>query len=172
MTRGTGFVIRPLDASAAAEVELVAERMRLTLIEVEGEAGGAMYSMDWLRARVRWHLDPAQSTGAVFLAQTDDGAIAGHTIVRVEHDAGGRRFGLVSTTYVDPAQRRGGIADALLQRGEQWFAAQGLNEACTWTSATNAPLIALYARHGYAEAERGAHAGTGTTMVRLARTWA
>src|SRR5262245_7442689 len=114
--------------------------MRLTLIEVEGEvAGGAMYSMDWLRERVRWHLDPACCTGQVFLVELAGGVIVGHTIVRVEHAETGRRFGLFSTTYVDPAERRRGVADALLQRGEQWFAEQGLSEACTWTSATNTP---------------------------------
>ena len=166
-------LIRPCHSASAAVIDLVAGRMRLTLIEVEGEAvGGSMYSMDWLRERVRWHLDPACCTGQVFLAEVAGGVIAGHTIVRVEHTEPGQRFGLFSTTYVDPVERRRGVADALLQRGEQWFIEQGLREACTWTSVTNTPLIELYARHGYREAERGAHPGTGTMMVRLARAWA
>lgn len=167
------MLIRPLDPTCPDEINLVAQRMRLTLIEVEGEAvGRSMYSMDWLRDRVHWHLDPTCCTGAVFLAIMDDAAIAGHTIVRVEHDAQGRRVGLFSTSYVDPAFRRQAVASALLAHGEQWMAAQGLAESSTWTSSTNTPLIGLYARHGYAEAERGTHPGTGTLMVRLAKVWA
>ncbi len=165
--------IRPLDPARDDEVALVAERMRLTLIEVEGEAvGGTMYTPEWLRDRVRFHLDPARCTGAVLLAEGAGGAIDGHTIVRVEHAADdGRRVGLFSTTYVTPAARRGGLASALLAAGERWMVDHGLSEAWTWTSATNTPLIRLYARHGYAEAERGAHPATGTPMVRLARRW-
>lgn len=59
----------------------------------------------------------------VFLAVAPDAPtdIVGHTIVRVDAMPDGRRYGLVSTTYVDPAQRRSGIADALLERGEAWI---------------------------------------------------
>jgi hypothetical protein len=83
--------------------------MRLILIEGEGEeARGSMYSLDWLRERVRWHLDPGCCIGAVFVVEAADGAIAGHTIVRVAHDAQGRRFGLVSTpTSIRPTGAKG-----------------------------------------------------------------
>lgn len=156
-----------------ARIGLVAQRMRQTLIEVEGEAAGtALYTLDWLRDRVRWHLDPACCTGRVWLAVAEGGAVAGHTIVRVERDERGQPFGLFSTSFVDPPWRRRGVAGRLLRQGEQWLRDQGLIEASTWTSATNAPLIALYARHGYAESERGRNEQTGTVMVRLARRWA
>lgn len=168
-----GVSIRPLDAASEADIELVAQRMRLTLIEVEGElAGGSMYSMDWLRERVRFHLDPSRCRGQVLLAvPAGRHAVAGHCIVRMEPGGPGAspEIGLFSTTYVDPSWRRHGIADALLRAGEGWLVAQGASELCTWTSATNLPLIHLYARHGYTEAERGRHEGTGTMMVRLAR---
>jgi GNAT superfamily N-acetyltransferase len=165
--------IRPLTPASLREMALVARRMRRTLIEVEGEEiGGSMYSMEWLLERVRWHLDPRSCTGEVFLAIADDAVVAGHTIVRIERPAQGEPFGLFSTTWVEPAYRRQALAAALLRRGEQWMAEQGVATASTWTSSTNAPLIALYARHGYTEAERGEHPGTGTAMVRLARQWA
>ena len=68
--------IRELAPSAEHEINLVAERMRDTLIEVEGlEVGGNLYSIDWLRARVKWHLDPATALAKVFLAVWADGQI-------------------------------------------------------------------------------------------------
>ncbi|MFZ5479621.1 MAG: GNAT family N-acetyltransferase [Myxococcota bacterium] len=146
-------MIRPL--ASPAELDLVAARMRATLVEVLGEArGGSMYTMDWLRERARWHVDH----GAVLLADVD-GAIAGHTIVREEPDGG-----LFSTTWVDPAWRRRAIGSALLLAGEGWMRARGLAAANTWTSSTNVPLIRLYERHGYAIVERGEE------MVRLSRS--
>ena len=163
--------IRAIDPASDAEINLVAQRMRLTLIEVEGEAAGtALYTMDWLRERVRWHLDPALVIAQVFLAIDVGGVIVGHTIVRVETDGDGGRFGLFSTTYVQPESRKDGIANALLLHGEQWMRALGLPSAATWTSASNIKLIGLYAKHRYAITERHVHEVTGTAMVKLART--
>jgi len=154
------MLLRPLSLTDTAAIDLVAERMRATLIEVEGEdAGGTMYSMDWLRDRVRWHLDA-------------DGHIVGHTIYRIESDAGAlgaAPFGLISTTYVVPEARRLGVAQRLLTHAEAWFRERRVPLACTWTSETNSPLIGLYARNGYVEAERGPNQLTQTMMVRLAK---
>lgn len=156
-----GVTIRPLDPSSADEIALVARRMRATLVEVLGaERGDAMYDDAWLTARVRFHLDGADGCGAaVFLAVDGSDAVLGHCIVRVVHDdAGGAestedaadaRFGLFSTTYVEPSARRRGVADALLTAGEAWMRARGLAEARTFTDASNAPLHALYVRRGY-----------------------
>lgn len=142
--------IRTLDPRSPSEIVLVAERMRRTLIEVLGEERGtAMYSMEWLRDRVGFHLDPARSDGQVFLAVDPGGEIHGHTIVRVERDDDGRRIGLFSTTYVVPARRRSGEASQLLRRGEEWMRERELPAAVTYTSETNAKLIALYEKHGY-----------------------
>src|SRR5437762_9348922 len=58
-----GYRIRPVDPTSESELELAARRMRLTLNEVLGEeAGTALYSMEWLRQRVLWHLNPANCT--------------------------------------------------------------------------------------------------------------
>ena len=143
--------------------------MRQTLLEVEGEVGRTMYTMDWLRDRVAFHLDPTRSTGAVFIAVGGDGELLGHTIVRVEHHADGRCFGLFSTTWVEPAARRLGLADRLLAQGEAWMQGHALPEAATWTSAANQKLIGLYVKRGYAQTESGPNDLTGTEMVRLAR---
>ncbi len=141
------FIIRPLDSQNAAEVRLVAARMRLTLMEVVGkERGTQMYEMEWLIARVRWHLDA--STGAVFVAECA-GIVVGHTITREDAAEDGTVMGLFSTTYVAQEARRSGIADALLVEGELWMREHGLGCAATHTAATNTPLIRLYEKHGY-----------------------
>jgi GNAT superfamily N-acetyltransferase len=169
----TKLTLQALDKGDEAGIALVAQRMRRTLVEVEGEVTGtALYTMGWLRERVRWHLDPACCIGQVWLAVAASGEVAGHTLVRVEADADGCRFGLFSTSFVAPAWRRQGVAGQLLLQGEAWMRGQGLGAASTWTSSTNTPLVRLYTRHGYAEAERGANEQTGTVMVRLARRWA
>lgn len=142
--------VRPLDADSKAEIALVARRMRLTLMEVLGSRRGrSMYGLAWLKRRVRFHLDPEKCDGAVFLAEGDDGGIAGHCIVRVERDGKGPRYGLFSTTFVDPKARRRGVAQRLLRRGERWMRARGLRRAATDTSASNEKLIELYRKNGY-----------------------
>lgn len=53
-------LLRDLDPDRPDEIERVAQGMRQTLIEVEGEGearSASMYSLDWLRERLRWHLD-------------------------------------------------------------------------------------------------------------------
>lgn len=164
------FVLRTLDPSAEADIEWVALGMHLTLVEVDGEQGRANYPVEWTRARLREFLDPARHVAQVFLAVSteDAAAIAGHTIVRINAMPDGRRYGLVSTTYVDPAHRRAGIADMLLERGEAWIRAQGMREAATWTSAANVKLIRLYGKHGFAVTETGEKDGSG--MVRLTKS--
>lgn len=145
----TSYSIRPVKASERDTIALIAERMRLTLMEVVDEAKGAqMYTLPWLRERVRWHLDPSACVGAVFVAERS-GDVAGHTIVRVEHDEVGTRFGLFSTTYVELGSRRLGIADELLGRGEAWMRDAGLTYFATQTARTNEPLIRLYEKRGY-----------------------
>ena len=142
-------VVRPIDRDSADEIELVAQRMRLTLIEVLGqEIGASMYSLEWLRERARWHLDPAQCTGEILVAEAS-GSLVGHTIVRLEPDSAGDTVGLFSTIYVVPEARRRGIADALVRRGEAWLASHGMKSAGTSTSETNSQLISLFTKHGY-----------------------
>ena len=157
-------LLRDIDPNSEAEIALVAERMAATLVEVEGQA---LYDRDWLIERVRWHLN--RKDARVLLSIDAAGAIVGHTIFRIEQQDDGQRFGLVSTSYVVPAARRQGYADAFLREAEAWFRAKQLPLAASWTSATNTPLIALYMRHGFAEDQRGPNDLTGTMMVRLAK---
>ena len=150
--------ISPLDPAQKDHVELVADRMRETLIEVLGEERGRdMYSMEWLRERVRWHMDPEQCTGQVILAKDrhrekgdeSHDHVFGHTIVRVERDKSGQHYGLFSTTFVIPLLRRIGLASRLLDAGEKWMRDQELERAVTDTSKTNAKVIQLFKDRGY-----------------------
>jgi len=168
--RSTGFHIRAINPLSVAEIDLVAERMRATLVEVEGEETGTdLYSMDWLRERVRWHLDSAQVAALVLLAENNTGVILGHTIVRREFEQDGREYGLISTTYVMPESRRLGVAEALLRASEEWMRNLGLGNSATWTSSTNLKLIRMYEKHGYRQTATHVHETTGTIMVKLER---
>lgn len=161
--------IRDIDPTSTAEVDLVARRMRETLVEVEGQDRGAsLYSLEWLTARVHWHLDPHACRGRVLLAEIEPNQLAGHTIIRIESGDHGN-FGLVSTTYVDPAFRRTGVASTLLLYSEQWFKSEGVPSCCTWTSSTNSALITLYKGHGYSIVESGPNDLIDTLMVKLSK---
>ena len=138
--------VRPLDPSRQDEIELVASRMKLTLVEVLDRArADELFDDRQLVDRVHWHLHEPRAE--VLLVEVG-GEIAGHSIVRVEqeHD---REIGLFSTTYVHPPFRRAGLASLLLADGERWMRRAGMTEAASYTDANNRKLIELYRRHGY-----------------------
>ena len=161
--------IREIDPASESEIDVVARRMQATLIEVEGEmVGTTLYSLEWLRDRVRWHLTNESVQATVLVATGRDGEIVAHTIVRVEEGTDGRAYGLISTTYVIPTWRGLGVATELLEAAETWFADLHLSLFSTWTSSTNSKLIKLYEKHGYSITDSHKHA-TGTLMVRLSK---
>ena len=127
-------------------IQLIAERMRLTLIQVLGEdRGGSMYEMDWLVDRVRFHMDPTRCTGRIIIAELDELLVAGHTIVRVEN----KDEGLFSTIYVAPPHRGRGIGQDLVSAGEHWFRSLRVARMTTYTHPKNAGLIHLFKNRGY-----------------------
>ena len=134
-------------------IELVAQRMRQTLVEVLGEeATRRQERQDPALARgygdrARFHLDPHRSQGAIFVAREGVETI-GHIIVRVESEDGGS-IGYFSTIYVDPRSRRQNAARLLLDTGEAWLRARGMRRFVTYTDKDNTPLISLYSRAGF-----------------------
>ena len=138
-----------LDERAADELDLIAARMRATLVEVLGqEMGASLYSLEWLRDRAASHVD-GRCPGAVFVAKRRAGGESlGHIIVRQELDGHGP-FGLVSTIYVLPEVRRNGVAARLVDAAHGWFHSRGLDRCATDTSETNLPLIRLFEGLGY-----------------------
>ena len=137
--------------------------MRATLVEVLGkDRGEAMYTLGWLRDRARFHVDPSQCAGEIFLAEIE-GEVVGHTIVRIERGSDGAEFGLFSTTYVAPEFRGQGVATALVETGEAWMRDHGMTRAVTDTADANAPLLELFRKRGYQVVE------SADDMVRLTR---
>ena len=146
--------IRVVLPESSAEILLIAERMLATLVEVLGEERArSMYTLDGAVQKVMWHLKSAEVVGEVFVVETAEGVIVGHTIVRVDEDEEGQEIGLFGTTYVIPAARNAGLAASLLKRGEQWMLAQGMNQAVTYTDEHNIKLQNLYRDQGYTMSE-------------------
>jgi GNAT superfamily N-acetyltransferase len=147
--------VRPIDRRSLHERQLVASRMRDTLGEVLGdERARAMFTDAWLLDRVEQHTD-GRLDAEVFVA-VFEGAIVGHSIVRRERDHRGEH-GYISTTYVLPAQRRAGVARALVSSVEQWMLDRGLRASVTHTHPSNDKLRQLFTGLGYVErvVERG-----------------
>lgn len=143
--------IRPIRPDSQDEIRLVAERMRLTLIEVlEADRGGQMYELDWLEDRVRFHLDGNGCTGQVFVAVSRADEIMGHTIVRLETDDSSSTYGLFSTIYVAEDFRGAGVAQELIEAGEDWILGLGQSVAVTYTHPENHRLHRLFGGRGYA----------------------
>lgn len=144
-------VVRPIAEDNEGDIRLVAMRMRATLVEVLGkERGEAMYSLEWLEARVRYHFDRNACEGEVLGAYNELNDLVGHTILRQEVGEDGAPFGLFSTIYVIPDARRSGAASQLIAAGEAWMAAHGLQVIRSYTDHNNEPLIQLFTKHGYA----------------------
>lgn len=150
----SGSTVRIVAPDEVESIGVIAQRMRLTLVEVLGAArADEMFDHSELVDRVHWHLDRSESDRAaeVFVAEDAAGRLVGHTMVRRESGEPfeSKPVGLFATTYVEPRARRTGVASALLSRGEDWMRRHELSMASTFTDPGNARLQALYARHGY-----------------------
>lgn len=142
--------IREIDPKSDEEVNLVAERMRQTLVDVLGEEkGGSMYSMEWLQARVRWHLDKKNTTAKVLVSENAVGHITGQAIARIEFGGDGVPYGYFSTIFVEPESRGCGIGTAFLNWIERWFVDLQLPKIVYNTAESNSRLIKLFCEHGY-----------------------
>lgn len=128
--------------------------MRATLDEVLGaERSAAVHTDAEIAGRLAWHLAPGREA-AVLLARDGAGACLGHVLLRVEL-RDDERFGLFATLYVTPEARRRGVAGALVEAGEAWMVARGLDRARTWTHAGNRALASLFGARGYASRPHG-----------------
>jgi len=139
--------IREIDPHSEVEINLVAQRMRQTLVEVLGkEKAESMYTMDWLIERVRWHLDSKNTDGRVFLSEDRGGKIVGQAIARIDH---GSSFGYFSTIFVEPAFRRNGIALSMMKHVEDWFLENKMPKIVYNTANNHFALISLFKSYGY-----------------------
>lgn len=152
--RAAGFRVRRISEADEPLVAVVAADMRTTLVEVLGaERGGALYTDEWLRDRVRAHLDPRRLDGALFLADDLAGLRRGQLLARSERD-GGRPIGLIATVFVAADWRGRGVASALFDAGEAWLRSRGCDETAYDTAEDHAAMAALLAGRGYEVSHR------------------
>ena len=99
----------------------------------------------------------ARPDAAVFLAERDDGSIAGFL------EAGSRPYadgcdtspvGYVEAWYVDPDVRRAGYGRALLRAAEEWARRQGYVEMASDALLDNEASHAAHQHSGYEEVGR------------------
>lgn len=144
------FSLREINPDSNDEIRWVAQGMRQTLIEVLGpENGSALYTMEWLLDRVKWHLDPKATMAKIFLAEDENGEILGHAIARLERDEVSMVHGYFSTLFVHPEARRRGLAHALINHVEAWFRSCKINRIAYNTAENHIVLIRLFEAHGF-----------------------
>ena len=112
-------------------------------------------SADDLASGMREHL--AREDAAVFVAERDDGSIAGFV------EAGARPYadgcvtspvGYVEAWYVDPDMRRRGVGRDLLAAAESWARGRGYHEMASDARLDNDVSHVAHRRAGYAEVDR------------------
>jgi ribosomal protein S18 acetylase RimI-like enzyme len=142
------FNVRPLKSDSNEEIQLVASRMKFTLIDVMGaEKGSNFYSDDWLLDRVRWHLDLGINA-KILLCVDDIGNIVGQAIIRkdLENDC---NFAYFSTIYVEPSWRRKGAAKLLIEEVIEWCRSHNFLKITYSTAADNQNLIELLQKYDF-----------------------
>lgn len=111
--------IRPLNPNSKQEIDLVADQMQKTLVDVMGpEKGTNYYSKSWLKERVKYHIDLADD--AVVFVACDDNKVIGQAIVRIELDKDKLKYGYFSTIYIQPKYRQQGVASELVKKIINW----------------------------------------------------
>ena len=142
--------IRRINRKSSEEIELVAKRMQLTLIDVMGkEKGENYYSESWLLERVQFYID-LEENAAIFLAE-ENKTIIGQAIVRVEkdRDVSDTKFGYFSTIYVMPEYRRKGFAKKLIKEVHSWCLVKDLRLVTYSTAKEHSGLINLLKEFNY-----------------------
>lgn len=105
--------------------------------------------------QVRLILDPHRF--AVFVAESDDGTLAGLVEVSIREWAEGCKshpVGYLEAWYVNSDQRRRGIGKGLLQAAERWAASRGCVEMASDADIDNQVSHRAHASMGYVEVGR------------------
>lgn len=109
------------------------------------------YPTNWPDDPARW-LTPSKLIEA-WVAGTEETPVAGHAIVSKLPDdadgpAGGHPAAEFSRLFVDPAARRQGVAQALIQQAQDWAADRDL-DLTLWVTDHLGPARTLYANAGF-----------------------
>ena len=113
------------------------------------------YTAEDLAAGMRTHR--ARSDADVFVAERDDGSIAGFVEVGAREYADGCEtspVGYVEAWYVDPDVRRSGYGRALLAAAEDWARERGYREMASDAQLGNDGSLTAHLRSGYQEVDR------------------
>ena len=99
----------------------------------------------------------ARSDAEVFVAEREDGSVAGFIEVGARPYADGCEtspVGYIEAWYVDPDARRKGCGRALLEAAEEWARGRGYREMASDAQLNNEISYAAHRRAGYAEVDR------------------
>jgi len=99
----------------------------------------------------------ARSDGEVFIAERDDGSVAGFVEVGSRPYADGCEtspVGYIEAWYVDPDVRRSGYGRDLLKAAENWARSRGYHEMASDALLDNEISHAAHYRAGYEEVDR------------------
>jgi aminoglycoside 6'-N-acetyltransferase I len=112
-------------------------------------------SADELESGMREHR--ARSDAEVFVAEREDGSVAGFVEVGARPYADGcdtSPVGYIEAWYVDPDARRKGYGRALLAATEEWAGSRGYREMASDAQLNNEISYEAHRRAGYAEVDR------------------
>ena len=142
------LIIRDLDPNSKGDIDVVATRMGLTLVDVLGkERGQSLYSYEELKQRLQDHIDMGDR--AKILLAGLKGEILGHAIARVEKDEHQKDYLFFSTIYIQPEVRQKGFASQLVLAIEQWGSSLQLPTIIYNTAHNNQPTIRLFESFGF-----------------------
>ena len=99
----------------------------------------------------------ARSDGEVFIAEREDGSVAGFVEVGSRPYADGCEtspVGYIEAWYVDPDVRRSGYGRDLLKAAENWARSRGYHEMASDALLDNEISHAAHYRAGYEEVDR------------------
>jgi len=99
----------------------------------------------------------ARSDGEVFIAEREDGSVAGFVEVGSRPYADGcdtSPVGYIEAWYVDPDVRRSGYGRDLLKAAENWARGRGYHEMASDALLDNEISHAAHYRAGYEEVDR------------------
>ena len=99
----------------------------------------------------------ARSDGEVFVAEREDGSVAGFVEVGSRPYADGCEtspVGYIEALYVDPDVRRSGYGRDLLKAAENWARSRGYHEMASDALLDNEISHAAHYRTGYEEVDR------------------
>jgi L-amino acid N-acyltransferase YncA len=84
-----------------------------------------------------------------YVAETDDGALAGYAYATRFRDRSAYRFAVETTVYVDPGAQRQRIGTRLYEQLFETLIAQGFTQAIAAITLPNAPSVQLHEAAGF-----------------------